>query len=101
MNNWYMEYVTALSGQKITDEEDETLQELFPHIHAVVACGFYAVIGAILDGPITDEQTALLERLKAEEKILSWFARNQIHWAQLRKGMPIRPIMQSPLREWE
>jgi hypothetical protein len=93
MNNWYLEIVISIFSREQDEEIEQRYQELFPHLHNVSACGYFSIAASVLDGPLTETQQAFLQEQKEAGRVLDYHARNQVHWAQLRPGMPVRPIM--------
>jgi hypothetical protein len=91
-----MEFVASIFKPDFTDEDEKELDELFPHMRTLCICGYYCIAASVLDGPITEKQTGLLDRLKTEEKILDWHARNQVHWSKMDPNS-VRPIARSPI----
>ncbi len=97
MSNWYMEYVTSIFCTVWSDEDEREIQRGFPHLRLLCACGYYSISCTPLEGQITARQTLLLTRLKTEGKILDWYARDQVHWSQMRPGDALHPLAVSPI----
>jgi DNA phosphorothioation-dependent restriction protein DptG len=93
IQNWYLETVTSIFSKESTEEIEQQYDELFPHLHTVCACGYFTIAASVLDGALTDEQKTFLQARKEAGELLDYYARNQVHWAQMRPGMPVRPIM--------
>lgn len=93
MNNWYLETVTSIFRTQESEETEQQWEALFPSLHTVCACGYFTIAAEVLDGPLTDAQAAFLQERKEAGELLDYHARNQVHWAQLRPDMPVRPIL--------
>lgn len=93
IQNWYLEIVTSIFSKESTEEIEQRYEALFPHLHTVCACGYFTIAASVLNGPLTDEQMTFLQERKEAGELLNYFARNQVHWAQLRPDMSVRPIM--------
>lgn len=93
IQNWYLETVTSIFSRENNEEVGQQYEALFPHLHTVCACGYFTIAASVLDGPLTSEQAAFLQEQKAAGTLLDYHARNQVHWAQMRPDMLVRPIM--------
>jgi len=93
VNNWYLEIVTSIFSRGHAKEIDQQYEELFPRLHLVSACGYFSIAASVLDGPLTDAQQAFLQEQKEQGTLLGYFARNQVHWAQMHPDRQIRPII--------